>query len=108
MVRPASRFTELNTWSGPTRSSSSTGGTVTTTMRRDSLDVVGIASDHYAALPNSFASGRRGVADSGESLSETGVHIPLDGRRRPRDGRAILIHERCAGVRVQVRGQRFE
>src|SRR4029453_5068454 len=34
MVRPARRFTELNTCSGPTRSSSSTGGTTRTIIRR--------------------------------------------------------------------------
>src|SRR5215813_11041961 len=34
MRRPARRFTELKTCSGPTRSSSSTGGTATTTIRR--------------------------------------------------------------------------
>src|SRR6267143_1112677 len=34
MVLPARRLTELNTWRGPTRSSSSTGGTTTTMIRR--------------------------------------------------------------------------
>src|SRR5215472_1507934 len=34
MVLPARRFTELNSWRGPTRSSSSTGGTTTTMIRR--------------------------------------------------------------------------
>src|SRR6266850_3308337 len=34
MGLPARRLTELNTWSGPTRSSSSTGDTTTTMMRR--------------------------------------------------------------------------
>src|SRR5712664_4242040 len=34
MVRPARRLTELKTCRGPTRSSSSTGGTATTTIRR--------------------------------------------------------------------------
>src|SRR6266851_4636017 len=34
MGLPARRLTELNTWRGPTRSSSSTGGTMTTMIRR--------------------------------------------------------------------------
>src|SRR6185503_9889967 len=34
MLRPASRLIELNTCSGPTRSSSSTGGMTATTIRR--------------------------------------------------------------------------
>src|SRR5262249_46369246 len=33
MFLPARRLTELKTWSGPTRSSSSTGGTMTTMIR---------------------------------------------------------------------------
>src|ERR1700687_1018868 len=34
MALPARRWTELNTWRGPTRSSSSTGGTIRTTILR--------------------------------------------------------------------------
>src|SRR5262249_10730035 len=34
MFLPARRLTELKTWSGPTRSSSSTGGTIMTMIRR--------------------------------------------------------------------------
>src|SRR5215469_3522651 len=71
MFLPASRFTELNTWRGPTRSSSSTGGTTTTMIRRtegargtpEFLLVAGISLANYRAKVKPCASLNIGMAD---------------------------------------------
>src|SRR4029450_891198 len=86
MARPASRFTELNTWSGPTRTSSSTGGTTTTTIRRLDMPVTMPMRGRIPQPP------RCRLADSGASLSRIGV--------------PALARMRAMGIRHVIRGLR--
>src|SRR5689334_3571852 len=78
MVLPARRLIELNTWSGPTRSSSSTGGTITTTIRRlaacrrrrGPLDGEGMGAITIRPIPAPAQGVTAALADLDGSLSQ--------------------------------------
>src|ERR671912_540150 len=64
MVLPASRFTELNTWRGPTRSNSSTGGTRTAVMRQVDCGLFRSRDKRLGILPaHCFMFGNRRHSD---------------------------------------------
>src|ERR1700694_3808014 len=84
MGLPARRLTELKTWRGPTRSSSSTGGTMTTIIRRlrewrRKPGLLGAEAMLHTLCGRigAFASGTRAMADFDASMSQIDVSSPI-------------------------------